>query len=353
MNPRILPAIFTPMLMALIGCRTYGAKEAFELAAPWDDYQRIVVRTGNGSVALRTSDVSEIRISGTKHANGLTVSEAEAKLGRVGIVAEPDATDASVFMVRVKYPELLGRHSVGARFDIQVPAPCAADIQTEKGTIAVSGLKDEVILKTGGGQITIDGVSGEVRAHSRNGRIIAENVTGHVTAVTTNAPVWVKGIGGGVSARSRNGEIVAESVTGDLTAATSNAGIRAKVIRGNCKLQTSIGTIEAEDVHGGIEARASIGSIRADVTPPEDANVELRTTYGSIDLTVPAGLKADLDLRTKNGVVQTMLDNVPLRVQLWSQNRVKTMMNGGGGTRILATTCRGLITLEARRAHRP
>ena len=68
MNARIVRAIVTLMLVPLIGCRTYSAKEAFELSAPWDDYQRVVVRSPKGSVALRTADVPEIRISGTKQA---------------------------------------------------------------------------------------------------------------------------------------------------------------------------------------------------------------------------------------------------------------------------------------------
>lgn len=312
MNRRVVLPMFAATLFVLTGCRMYGTKQDFDLTVPWKDYQRIVVRSRNGSVALSKADLAEIRIRGTKHASGFTLSEAQEKLERVVIVAEPDPADRSVLVVKLRYPVLLSNEGVGASFEIQVPAPCAADIQTENGRVAVSGLKDAIVLKTSNGEVTIDSVAGQVRARTSNARIVAENVTG------------------------------------DLTVVTSNGEISAKAIRGNCELTTSNGSVHAEEVYGSVEATLSNGSIGLDVTPPKDGSVVLRTRNGSIHVTLPADLKADLDLRTNNGVVQTMLEDVPLRVQLWSQNRVKARMNGGGGVRVVATTSSGLITLESR-----
>ncbi len=348
MNRQVALPMFAVTLFVLSGCRTYCADQRFDLTAPWKDYQRIVVRSPKGSVTLRTADVPEIRISGTMRAIAFAPSKAEENLKHVEIIAEPDTSKPSVFVIRVRHPWWLGSRSVGGSFEIQVPAPCAADIRTRDGAITVSGLTDEAILKTSHNDVTIDGVTGRVQAWTRNGAIVAENVMGNLTAETTNGPIRVKAIQGDCGLTTSNGRIVAESVTGNLTAETTTGRIEAKAIRGTCRLQTSIGTIEAEDIHGGIEAMVSIGDIRAEVIPPEDADVAARTRYGSIDLTLPAGLKADLDLRTDNGVVQMGLENVPLRVQLWSQNHVRASINGGGGTRIVAATSSGLITLKSR-----
>ena len=322
--------IFVATFTVAAGCRTYGTDRSFELTVPWEDYECVVVRSPKGSVELRSINGSQIHISGTKHADGYTLSQADKRVEHVGIVAEADTSDRSVFVVEVTRPWWLPGRWVGGDFEIRVPAPCAADIRTHNGTITVSGLRDKVVLKTCNGEVAVDGVRGDVRAWTRNGKIVAQDVTGNLVAETTN------------------GGIVAENVTGDFTAQTPSGWIQAKTIRGRWKLRTSIGTIGGEDLHGSVEATGSIGDIHVDVIPSEGDSVTLRTGKGSIDVTLPAGVKADLDLKTGNGVVQPMLDDVPLKVQLWSQNHVKAKMNGGGDAAIVATTSRGLITLKGR-----
>jgi len=106
--------------------------------------------------------------------------------------------------------------------------------------------------------------------------------------------------------------------------------------------------IRVDDAHGSVEATTSNGNIRVDATPPKDGDVLLRTTNGSIHATLPADLKADLELSTSNGVVRTMLADVPLKVQLWSQNRVRAQMNGGGEGRVSARTSNVLVMLKCR-----
>ena len=312
MTLRIALTMLVAALLVSSGCRTYGTEQDFDMTAPWRGYQRIVVHTRDGRVTLSTADVADIRIRGTKHASGLTLAEAEEKLKRIDIVAEPEPKDPSVFTIRLKSPMFLGSQDGGASFDIQVPTACAADIETDNGGITVSGLKDSAILKTSKGEISIDHVAGDVRAHSRSA------------------------------------SITAEKVSGDLTAETANGEIRVKAIKGNCELKTSNGALHMADVYGNIKATLANGNIRADVTPPEGGSVVLHTRNGSIHVTLPTDLRADLDLRTDNGVVQTMLEDVPLRVQRWSQNCVQASMNGVGGARIVATTSHGLITLETR-----
>jgi hypothetical protein len=312
MDRRIALLMLAAALFVSMGCRMYGAEQDFELTAPWKDYQRIVVRSHNGSVVLKQAGVPDLRIRGTKHARGLTVAEAEQKLERVAIVAQPDPADPAVFTIRLKSLVWPGSRELGASFEIEVPALCAADIQTDNGRIAVSGLEGGAALKTSNGEVTIDRVTGAVRARSGGGRITAENVTG------------------------------------DLTAVTGHGKIRVKAVRGDCELETSNGGVHAEDVCGSLKATLANGDIRVDATPPEDASFVLRTRNGSIHVTLPAGLSADLDLKTGNGVVQTALGKVPMRVQLWSQNRVKAGISGGGGPRIVATTSQGLITVDTR-----
>ena len=312
MSRRMVHAVFAVVLLVPAGCHTYRERQDFDLKVPWRDYQRVVVRTNNGSVELSKADVPEIRIRGAKHASAPTLAKARERLERVTIVAEPDPTDSSVLRVTVKSPLLLGGGGTGASFEIQVPASCAADIRTSNGRIVVSELKGDSLLETSNGEVVIDGVNGEVRARTSNGRITARDMTGDLTAVTHNGAIQVEAAGG------------------------------------DCDLETSNGKVHAVDLRGSVRARTSNVGIRLDAAPPEKGEVVLRTSNGSLHLTLPASLRADLDLRTSNGLVQMNLQDVPLRARLWSQNRVKAKMNDGGGSTITATTSNGLITVESR-----
>jgi DUF4097 and DUF4098 domain-containing protein YvlB len=300
------------LLWVQSGCRMYSAREDFELHAPWGDYQRFVVRTRNGSVELTRAEVDDIRIRGTKHATARTVEQAKEKLKGVRVIAAADPSDPSVFTVHLESAALLGNGSIGGSFDIQVPVACAADIQTRNGRIAVRELEGETILETSNAAVAVEDVAGSVQARTSNGRITARDVTGGLTADTGN------------------GVIVAERIGGDCRLGTSNGGIR------------------ADGVLGSLRARTSNGHIRADAAPPPGGTVELRTSNGSIDLTLPVDLEAELDLSTSNGVVRMSLEDVPLRVQLLSQNRVKAKMYEGGGPKIAATTSNGVITIKSR-----
>ncbi len=312
MSRRTLLAALLLLPLVQSGCRMYGAREDFELHVPWGDYQRFVVRTNNGSVELNRAEVDGIVIRGTKHATARTVEKAEEKLKGVRVFAAADPGDPSVFKVHLESAALLGNGGVAGSFDIQVPVACAADIQTRNGRVAVRGLEDEAVLETSNASVVVDDVAGSVQARTSNGRITARDVTGH------------------------------------LTADTSNGGIEAERIGGDCRLETSNGHIRANGVLGSLRVRTSNGGIGVDVSPPEGGTVDLRTSNGSIDLSLPVDIEAELDLSTSNGVVRMNMEDVPLRVRLWSQNRVKAKMYKGGGPKIAATTSNGVITVRSR-----
>ena len=295
------------------GCGpAFHAKRGFLLDVPWEDYQRIVVRTRNGGVELSVEQGDDMRIEGELRARGYTQAEADEILERLTIVAEPDAADPTTFLVELEYPDELRRRSVGARLNIRIPQPCAADITTNNGRIVARGLK------------------GEIELHTSNGRIIAQEIVG------------------GVRARSSNGRIHLRDVAGPVNARTSNGPILAEAIGGDCDLKTSNCSVEVRQARGSVLVTTSNGRIRVAAEPPEDGEVVLRTSNGSIHADLPAHIRGRLVLHTSNARVHTDMDTVTLRGPRWSRRSFEAEMNGGGPGRIFVRTSNGSITLNCR-----
>ncbi|MCK4341336.1 MAG: DUF4097 family beta strand repeat protein [Phycisphaerae bacterium] len=291
---RLLVISFTVAMLLAAGCgTTFRATREFSFTEPWTGYERVEVRTRNGSVELRSAAVDVIQISGTKRARGFTHADAESNLDRVSVHGGADAGRPDTFVIELRFPETLRHKSVGADIVVEVPEPCAAKIDTGNGSIHVAGLTGNVELDTS------------------------------------------------------NGRILAEDLKGNLNADTSNGRIIAKRIEGRCRLDTSNGRIIVENVRGVVEADTSNGDIRADVAPPPDGRVELHTSNGSIHVTVPEGQGADLRLKTSNGRIKTMLGDATLQRVEVGKTSFRAQMNGGGGV-IVADTSNGSITIDLR-----
>jgi hypothetical protein len=292
----VLASVLAATASALTGCGTtlVRVSERFSLDAPWEGYQRVVVRTANGHVELFSGEGDEIRISGEKRAGGLTLGEAYDNLDQLRIVAAPDESDPTTFVIKYDFPETLRYKQLGASFDIRVPEPCTADITTGNGHIHVRGLKERALLRT------------------CNGRIIIEDVDGHIDAETSN------------------GRIIAESVGGE------------------CRLRTSNGRVEVREARGNVWVNTSNGAIWAQATPPPEGEVVLHTSNGPIHADLPANLRGTLTLHTSNGRVSTELHDVTLNDPRWSNHSFEAKMNGGGNGKIVARTSNGSITLNCR-----
>jgi len=302
--------------VALVGCGCTGgafrATRDFALTKPWENYERIVVRSRNGRVDLAVGDGNDVRIDGKMYIQGITLQDAESNLDELAVVAEADSESAGTFRVEFQVPESLWNKSPGASFRIRVPKACAATVDTSNGGIRAAGLKGVVALDTSNGEITVEDIDGRVEADTSNGRITARNVTGDLVAVTSNGDAKLDGA------------------------------------TGTCRVRTSNGRVELSGARGNVEAITSNGDIRVDATPATTGNVVLTTSNGSIWATLPAQMTADVRLRTSNGGVDASFGEIPLKVRQFSRRSVDVSMNGGGAGKIVAETSNGPITLRFR-----
>jgi DUF4097 and DUF4098 domain-containing protein YvlB len=314
MRRSILSLSVLLLTVAATGCHgtPFRASESFTLELPWDDYQRVVVRTHNGHVELLAHESDDMCISSVKRAGGFTLAEAHDNLDQLTVIAEPDGSDPTTFVVKLDFPEALRHKSIGASFDIHVPQPCAADIATDNGHIRLRGGKDSALLRTSNGRITVEQVDGRVDASTSNGLVHAVHINGSLQANTSN------------------GRLIADTIDGD------------------CCLETSNGSIRVRKANGSVWAGTSNGRITVSATPPPAGEVVLRTSNGSISADLPPNLCGTLDIHAGNGRVSTSLGEIALTGVRWSKHSFEAEMNGGGEGRISARTSNGSIRLNCR-----
>ena len=304
-------------LAALVGgCRTFGgsahATRAFSLIKPWQEYERIVVRSQNGRVQLAVADGPEILIEGKTRVSGWTQGDAESNLDQLTVTAGPDEAHAGTFLVELEVPEGFSRNSPGADFVIAVPRACVADVRTSNGSVHITGLKGPVVLDTSNGEIVVEDVKGSVQAGTSNGRLVARNVVG------------------------------------DLAADTSNGVILVEDVSGKCVLRTSNGAVTATATSGDLDVRTTNAKIRVEAAPNSTGSFVLETSNGPIYAMLPAQIAAEISLNTSNGKVDAAFGDIPLKVQRMSSRHVSASMNGGGADKIVADTSNASITLKFR-----
>lgn len=285
--------VSVPLMLLVLGCGNVRATRDFTTTHEWAGHEAVQVRVRNGNVELRPGTGEQLRISGRKYVNGLTLADAQRNLEQLVIHAGAEPDTPEVFVVELRVPEALKLQSAGADLVLELPAACKASVK------------------------------------SSNGSIRAERLLGPSELATSNGNVRVRDVQGDLCATTSNGRVIVTHVAGDVQASSSN------------------GDIEAEHLGGSTTLNTSNGDIRLVGSPPANGRVELHTSNGCIDMTFPRTLAAELKLRTALGHVHVALGDAVLQHVDVGRNRYNAIVNGGGGL-VAATTSNGSITLNAR-----
>jgi len=298
------------VLLPLCGCvsNMVTAREDYQFESPWNSYARVDVRSTNGRLQLTKSGRANVLIHGSKQASGMTLDDAKSLLGKLNVVAEPDAKDPTTLVVRLEAPtDLIGRN-IGASILIEVPSAIAAKLSTTNGSITAAGMK-------------------EVGADSCNGRVNLSDIDGAAQADTSNGGVQLERIAGAARASTSNGSIVVRDAKGGLHAETSN------------------GAIDATAIVGSAELTSSNGRIDLDAAPAADSTISLISSNGAIRATLTAEIRGTISLSTSNGSLNTELGKMQITSERRGKHDMEATINGGGSGRIIARTSNGALTI--------
>jgi hypothetical protein len=229
------------------------------------------------------------------------------------------------------------------RITIRVPQRTDVEARTAGGSMRVSTLDGNAILRTSGGSIRVADVGGYLRANTSGGSIQVDRVRGNVDAETS---------GGGIT--------IAD-VSGDLIGKTSGGSVQIERVRGNVNAGTSGGGIRVRDAGGRVEAHTSGGSVNVVFARGNGRGGDLTTSGGGIQVSLDPRVALSLDAAASGGGVTANLpiDQGRSSPQSWpdrpgrqKQNELRADLRGGGPTVRIRTSGGGIQIDDAAGARR-
>jgi len=148
-------------------------------------------------------------------------------------------------------------------FVINVPrAMDAVKVETDGGTVTVSGLTGRVDSQSGGGSIRLDDIGGVINAETGGGSIEVGSAGSDVNLHTGGGSIKVQSAKGKINAESGGGSVAVMFGAQGATLETGGGSIRLEKSDGGVRVSTGGGNIELGDISGPVEMETGGGSIR-------------------------------------------------------------------------------------------
>jgi hypothetical protein len=227
------------------------------------------VRTGSGSIDVRTGAAGEVRVTGRiKAQRGFwNSSSAEERVRR--IEANPPIVQNGNSIRIGEFPDSDMSRNVSISYEITLPAD--------------TNLRS----RTGSGSQRIDSLTGRVEAQTGSGSLRLGRIGGAAVATTGSGSIEVLGAGGGLTARTGSGSIQASGVAGGLRANTGSGRVS---VQGNPTSDWAIQT--------------GSGSIEVRVPPDAAFDLNARTGSGSLSTSHPIEMRGEISRRHLQGRVR-------------------------------------------------
>jgi len=187
-------------LVALSGCdivhmaaQSVQARGGFERTLTVNGSVDLSVRTGSGSIQIRTGAADRVQIVGRVTASSWRDGIDPAERVRRVESAPPILQTGNVIRLGDTRDDPTYRN-VGITYELVVPANTRVHAQTGSGSQTIGSVDGAVTAQTGSGSIRIERAGGSLQAQTGSGHIEAESVGGDVRAQTGSGSVEIRQI---------------------------------------------------------------------------------------------------------------------------------------------------------------
>jgi len=245
------------------------------------------VRTGSGSIDVRTGDASTVRVVGTIRTSGKWSGGGDDAEKRVLYLESNPPIEQHGNVIHIGHIEDHAlEHNISISYEIVTPQATRLHSGTGSGPQTIEGVQGPLDASSGSGSLRIAKIGDEVKASTGSGGIELNGVQGKVRAATGSGTIRALGVAGGLHASTGSGDVTLEQTA-----------------PGDVEVSTGSGSIELRGVHGEVRAQTASGNISVD--GEGTGSWKLGTSSGGVTVRLPAKQGFTLRAQSVSGSIHT------------------------------------------------
>jgi DUF4097 and DUF4098 domain-containing protein YvlB len=343
--------------------REWGNSFDFDLdVAPKDvpGDARITIHNGRGSISVRPSDESQIRVSGKKNAKAWNESDAQQAADRVGVEIVKNGDGYEIHPSGVS----AGDSRISFDLDVMVPKKASLTIRNEKGNITVADMAKAVNVTNGVGDIEIHDTSGDVDIETRKSDVKVSDTKGSVKISGHGGQIDVSGATGGLTIEGEfAGPIRADKIAKGVRFVSQRTDLTLSQLAGH--MEASPGHLEIYDAPGSLNVRTQDditlenpsgkvkidnrrGNVEVRFSAPPKEDIEIDNASAGITLSLPESSSFEIVADCHSGDIDSefQADSLKLTSGKSGDSHLEGKYGSGRGPKIILKTSYGSISIR-------
>jgi Putative adhesin/Domain of unknown function (DUF5668) len=322
---------------------------------------RIAIHNGRGSISVRPSDESQIRVSGKKYAKAWNESDAQQAAERVGVEIVKNGDGYEIHPSGVS----TGDSRIGLDLDVMVPKKASVTIRNEKGNITVADMAKAINVTNGVGDIEIHNTGGDVDIETRKSDVKVSDTKGSVKISGHGGEIDVSGATGGLTIDGEfAGPIRADKIGKGVRFVSQRTDLTLSQLSGH--LEASPGHLEIYDAPGSLNLRTQDditlenpggkvkidnrrGNVEVRFSGPPKQDIEIDNASAGITLSLPESSSFEIVADCHSGDIDSEFQADSLKLTSGSKSgdsHLEGKYGSGRGPRIILKTSYGSISIR-------
>jgi hypothetical protein len=226
---------------------------------------QLVMEVDQGSIAIKTSERSEVTVEVKRKLRGAEGAKAQEIFAahEVNFDADGDRVE-----VRAKFKTepnrwfTRGKINLDVEYTVMLPKQFNLDLKTGSGSIACSDIEGTVKVHSSGGDLNFATVKGPFDGRTGSGSVTLSAASGEVIAKSSGGDIRLGQMGGAATADTGSGSVSVKSAKGKLSVHSSGGDLRLGVLEGETSASTGSGSIAVESAKTKLSVKSSGGDIR-------------------------------------------------------------------------------------------
>jgi len=256
---------------------------------------RISIRSGHGTITVRSSDEPTLRISGQKSIKTFSESDAQKRSGSIGVQTIKNGDGYEIQPTGFD----LGDSRISVDMDIVVPKKAVVIVHSERGDINVSDMASDVTVSTQNGDIEINDTIGNVDVALQKGDVKVSDTKGDVKIAGHGGEVEVVDATGSLTVDGDfYGSVRADKIAKGVRIISQRIDLTLSQLGGH--FEKTSGNLEIADAPGNLTSRTKNVSVSLENVT---GKILLDNLNGSIELRYSNAPKQDITVSNGNASI--------------------------------------------------